>query len=100
MISAGRPRGPNMASDPLTRAVMDAVDRTQMSQGHVIEKAGWPRASYSRWRTGRSGAPAAALADILEAIGADFVIVDRNDPPAAPVRLLSLNAIRRAVGRG
>lgn len=100
MIATGRPRGPNMASDRLTRAVMDAVDRTRMSQGHIIEKAGWPRASYSRWRTGKSGAPAAALADILDAIGADFVIVDRNEPPAKPVRLLSLNAIRRAVGRG
>lgn len=91
---------PVAASDPVTHAVMAAADRTGLGESWISKRSGISRSQLGSWRAGRNSANAKSLSYILEAIGADFVIVDRNEPPAAPIRLLSLNAIRRAVGRG
>lgn len=99
MKTRGRPKGPNRAHDPLTRAVVAAVDRSGLEQAWVSRRAGLPKDTLSRWRTGMETPRAASLALVLEAIGLDLRIVDRNAPPDRPIRLPSLNAIRRAVGR-
>lgn len=94
------PQLPNRAADPLTWAVMDAVDRSGLDLRWVAKRAGLHVNQLRDWRAGRSSANARSLGYLLEAVGSVVTVTDVNAKKAPPIRLASLNAIRRAVGRG
>lgn len=94
------PQLPLKSADPVTFAVMEAVDRSGLDLRWVAKRAGVHVNQLRDWRSGRSSANARSLGYLLEAIGATFAVTDINARKPAPTRLASLNAIRRAVGRG
>lgn len=93
-------RGALQAADPVTQAVMLAVDQSGLDLDWVAKRSGINRNMILDWRRGRSSANAKSLSYILEAIGATVTVTDVNAKKAPPIRLASLNRIRAAVRSG
>lgn len=76
----GRPKGPNKATTPLMRSVIDAIDRSGFDDAYVAKRAGIGKNEISNWRTGYRGNPTVIrLSWVLEAIGHSAVIVDDKE---------------------
>jgi len=64
----GRQRTANLAADPITRRLIDAIDASDMTVGQVAKRAGVGERKLSRWRDG-TGLPtipdAVAVATVL-----------------------------------
>ena len=97
--SRGRQKGPNKATDPITRAVIDAIDATGLEQAWICRRAGIGKNTISRWRIGLETPNARMLSYVLEAVGLDFHIGDPNAPRGRPIRLMSFKNILKAAGR-
>lgn len=78
-MADGRPPGPNRARDPLTRAVLDALDRNPRgTNAWLAKRAGIGRNEISRWRMGTYTPSAYALWLVMEAAGLGFEIIDNR----------------------
>jgi DNA-binding phage protein len=74
----GRPRGPVVATDPLIRAVLEAVDKSGLDDGWIAKRAGISRNELSRWRSGVNSPRVRSISYVLAAIGAHAVVIDNN----------------------
>jgi transcriptional regulator with XRE-family HTH domain len=91
----GRPKGPNKAKDHITRVVIDALDATGFDQAWLCRRAGLSKDTLSRWRSGMENPRTFSLSLILVAAGLGFKVIDSLEPPQKPIRLPSLNQIRK-----
>lgn len=72
----GCKRALNKAADPITRAVIDAVDRSGLLDVDIAEKAGVSQRLLHIWRSGRCSATCANASYVLEAVGARFTVTE------------------------
>ena len=74
----GRPKGPIKATDLLTRKVLETIDATTLDDRWIAERAGLGVNDISNWRRGKTIPSAMRLSWVLEAIGAEIEIRDKN----------------------
>lgn len=78
----GKPRGPIRTNDPITRAVLEAVEKSGMHDYVITKRAGINKNEISSWRIGQREPKAYRLSYVLEVIGAHIEIIDNNDKRA------------------
>lgn len=92
--NTGRARGPNQAKDPITRAMIDMVDRSGMTDAFVARRAGVSLTQMSHYRLGHQTPSAAKCSFILEALGATFHVEDDNEVVHLPISLNQMRELR------
>lgn len=76
----GRPKSAIRAKNRIMRSVIEAVDRSGFTDSYIAARAGIGKNELSNWRAGYRGNPSVLrLSWVLEAIGAEIEIIDRNE---------------------
>ncbi len=76
----GRPRGERRTTNPLTCAVLDAIERSGLDDKWIAAKAGLPKGTISNWRLDRTTPNGNQIAWVLTVLGATFSIHDGATP--------------------
>lgn len=94
LFHTGRARGPNRAKDPITRAMVDMIDRSGYTDKFVADRAGVAVVQMMHYRAGNQTPGAATVAWILGALGASFRVEDDNEVVRLPLSLNQMRALR------
>jgi len=78
VLKRGGQKKPIRTTDPVARKLMEFVDASGLDDQWIAKRAGIPKNALSVWRAGTQVPNVRSMSWVLEAIGADIEIIDRN----------------------
>jgi hypothetical protein len=74
----GGQKQPNRQNDPTARKLVDFIDASGLDDYWIVKRAGVPKNAISMWRSGKQTPNMRSMSYVLEAIGAEIEIRDKN----------------------